>query len=296
MKRILITGANSYIGNSFQKYVEKHYGTELVADAVDMIDGTWEGKDFSPYDIVYHVAGIAHTDPGQLSEKEIAKYYEVNTELAIETAKKAKRERVKQFIFMSSSIIYGDSNPYSISKMITKETAPRPSNHYGRSKWQADQGIRALSSPTFTVTVLRPPMVYGKGSKGNYPLLSKLAKRLPVFPDIQNKRSMIYIENLCEFLCRVMIGGYGGVFWPQNAEYTRTSEMVRLIAEANGHKMIVTKAFNWVVFLSSHIPGKIGKLTNKAFGNMIYDQSMSKYDFDYTPIDFKTSIKETEAL
>ncbi len=294
MKKVLITGANSYIGVSFEKYALEHYSAELNIETVDMIDGRWREKDFSPYDVVFHVAGLAHADVGKVDEETKKKYYAVNTDLAIETCKKAKEDGVKQFVFMSSAIVYGDSAPYGKIKRITKDTEPSPANFYGDSKWQADKGVRALMDDNYIVTVLRPPMIYGKGSKGNYPTLAKMAKKLPIFPNVQNERSMLYIDNLCEFLCQVMIREEGGIFWPQNAEYTRTSEMVKLIAQVSGHKMAVSKGWNWVVGMAKIIPGKIKGLTNKAFGNMSYEHSMSKYNFEYQMIDLKTSILRTE--
>ncbi len=294
MKKVLITGANSYIGVSFENYVKEHYNTDLSVDTVDMIDGTWRQKDFSSYDIVYHVAGLAHADVGKVSEETKKKYYSINTDLAVETCKKAKNEGVKQFVFMSSAIVYGDSAPYGKTKKITKDTVPEPSNFYGDSKWQADKGVRELSDENYTVTVLRPPMIYGKGSKGNYPTLAKMAKKLPFFPNVQNERSMLYIDNLCEFLCQVMIRGEGGIFWPQNAEYTKTSDMVKMIGETVGHKIYVSKGWNWVVGFARIIPGKPRGLANKAFGNLSYDQNMSKYAFDYQIVDLKKSIERTE--
>jgi len=294
VKKVLITGANSYIGVSFENYVQEHYSSELSIDTVDMMDGRWREKDFSSYDIVYHVAGIAHADVGNVSDEIKAKYYAINTKLAIETAKKAKADGVKQFVFMSSAIVYGDSAPYGKTKRITADTEPKPANFYGDSKWQADKGVRELADDNFTVTVLRPPMIYGKNSKGNYLTLAKMAKKLPVFPDAQNERSMLYIENLCEFLAQVMIRGLGGIYWPQNTEYSRTSELVKLIARASGKKVLVSKAFNWVVVIASKIPGKISGLANKAFGNLRYDQNMSHYDFKYQIVDLKESIKRTE--
>lgn len=294
MKRVLITGANSYIGTNFEKYAFRHYLNDLTISTVDMFDGSWRKKDFSNYDVVFHVAGIAHADVGKVSDEIKARYYAVNTNLAIETAEKAKASGVKQFIFMSSAIVYGDSAPYGKTKRITKETKPHPTNFYGDSKWQADKGVRELADDSFTVAVLRPPMIYGKGSKGNYPLLAKLAKKMFIFPDVQNERSMLYIENLCEFLCQIMIRGEVGIFWPQNAEYTVTSQMVKSIAESNNHKIVVCKILNWVVSLGAHVPGKIGRLVNKAFGNMIYEKSISEYSFQYQIISLEASIKRTE--
>ncbi|MEH2948588.1 NAD-dependent epimerase/dehydratase family protein [Sporofaciens sp. JLR.KK001] len=294
MKKVLITGANSYIGVSFEKYAKKYYPQEISIDTIDMVDGSWKSEDFSAYDVVYHVAGIAHTDVGNVSEKIKSKYYAVNTELAINTAKKAKKEGVRQLIFMSSAIVYGESAPYRKKKRITKDTEASPANFYGDSKWQADKGIRELADDSYIVTVLRPPIIYGKGSKGNYLTLVKVAKKFLFFPDIKNEKSMLYIENLCEFLCQVIVRTEGGIFWPQNAEYSRTSEIVKLIAEVNGHKITISKAWNWIVWLASKLPGKISCLANKAFGNMSYDQSMSTYDFNYQIVNLKESIRRTE--
>ena len=294
MKKVLITGANSYIGMSFEQYATEHYSEWLQVNTVDMIDGSWRKKNFSPYDIVFHVAGMAHADIGNVTDDVKAKYYAITTDLAIETARKAKSDGVKQFVFMSSVIIYGDSAPYGKIKRITRDTEPQPANFYGDSKWRADQGVRKLADENYTVCVLRSPMIYGKGCKGNYPILAKIAKKSPVFPNIENERSMLYIENLCEFLCQVMIRGEGGIFWPQNAEYSKTSDMVQCIADALGHRIWVSKAFNWAIQLASRIPGKIGCLANKAFGNQTYDPGMSKCDFEYQIVDLKTSIERTE--
>ena len=220
--------------------------------------------------------------------------YSVNTELAIETAKKAKLEGVKQFVFMSSVIIYGESASFRKQKIITKDTTPTPVNCYGDSKWKAETFINELSDDDFIVTVLRPPMIYGKGCKGNYPQLSKLSKKLPFFPLINNERSMLYIENLCEFLCQVIIRGEGGIFWPQNKEYSQTSYVVKQISRVCNHKIFVSKGWNWLVYITRILPGKPRKLADKAFGNLIIDKALSEYDFDYQIYSLEESIRRTE--
>ena len=288
MKKVLITGANSYIGCSFEAYVREHYAKDLSVDTVDMIDGTWREKDISEYDAIFHVAGLAHADVGNVSEEVKQKYYKINTDLTIETAKKAKAEGVKQFVFMSSMIVYGGK------EHITKDTKPQPANFYGDSKWQADKGVRELQSDNFCVTVLRPPMIYGKGSKGNYPTLAKLAKKLPVFPKVNNKRSMLYIENLCEFLCLIMKEPKAGVFFPQNKELLNTSDMVKQIAAASGHKIWVTSLLTPFVAIGMKMSGKIGGLCQKAFGSSYYELEMSECGLEYSVISLKDSIRKTE--
>lgn len=295
-KRILITGANSYIGESFEAYAKKYYGDNFLIDTVDTMDSSWREVDFGAYDVVFHVAGLAHADVGNVDEATKKKYYAVNTDLAINAARLAKAAGVRQFVFMSSMIVYGESAPFGKEKMIDEHTIPIPANFYGDSKWQADKGVRKLESEGFHVAVLRPPMIYGPGSKGNYSTLAKLAKKLPVFPAVENQRSMLYIDNLCEFLCLLMLSGEGGIYFPQNVEYTNTSEMVEGIADAVWHPIRITGLLNPVVMIASHIPGKVGGLVNKAFGNSIYVQKLSVYrGMDYHVNDLRSSIEETEA-
>ena len=297
VKKVLITGAGSYIGETFRSYASNNYPA-LEVNSIDMMDGSWRKADFSTYDIVYHVAGIAHADVGNVDEATKEKYYKVNTDLAVEVARKCKAEGVKEFIFMSSMIVYGDSAPYGKKKVVDEHTVPHPANFYGDSKLQADVAVRDLADDKFKVVVLRPPMIYGKGSKGNYPTLAKLAKKLPVFPRIENERSMLHIDNLCEFLCQIMLVEFftpSVVLIPQNAEWTKTSEMVREIGEVCGKSIKLLKVLNPAVWLGSKVPGKIGGLVNKAFGNSAYAKSISVYEgIDYQKVDLKESIRRTE--
>lgn len=291
-KYVLITGEGSYIGESFKQYAKEYYGKYLEIDTVDMIDGTWREKDFSSYDTVFHVAGIAHADLGNVDEDTKKKYYMVNTDLAIETAEFAKAACVKQFILMSSMIIYGESAGYGKKKIIDEHTIPAPANFYGDSKWQADKGVRRLCSPEFHVAVLRPPMIYGNGAKGNYATLVKLAKKLPIFPNVDNERSMLYIENLCEFLCLLILSGEEGIYFPQNAEYIKTADMVENVAKYSRHKICITKTLNVFIALAGHFQGKLSEMLDKAFGNMVYAKKLSHYEgIEYQTILLDESIK-----
>ncbi len=290
MKKILITGANSYIGTSFENYIKNNFSNDYTVETVDMIDGSWREKDFVGYDAIFHVAGLAHADVGKVSDEVKVKYYKINTDLTVETAKKAKKDGVKQFIFMSSAIVYGESAPIGKRKMITAETEPTPANFYGDSKLQAEKGILPLQDENFNVVVLRPPMIYGKGSKGNYPTLSKFARKLPFFPNVKNERSMLYVENLCEFVRLMVKNGEKGIFHPQNAEYSNTSQMVKLIATAQGKKVRLVKGFGWLLKFCSLFSG----LVNKAFGSLTYEKALSEYREDYVVCSLAESIERTE--
>lgn len=257
MKRILITGANSYIGTSFEKYV-KQWPKEYTVDTIDMIKGTWKEKSFSGYDVVFHVAGIAHIKE---TKKNAPLYYKVNRDLTYEVAKKAKKEGIKQFVFLSSMSVYGIE-----TGVITRETIPVPKSNYGKSKLQAEKLIVPLESSTFKISILRPPMIYGPGCKGNYVRLEKFALKSPIFPNIKNKRSMIYIDNLCEFVKQIIDECSTGLFFPQNEDYICTSEMVKEIAEVHGKKIYMTKLFNPILKMLNI------SIINKVFGNLVYEK------------------------
>ena len=291
MKKILITGANSYIGMSFENHL-KQWPDRYRVDTVDMTTPHGREQSFSGYDAVYHVAGIAHSDYGKISQERAELYYSVNTHLAVETAEKAKRDGVKQFIFMSSASVYGESAPIGKDKVIARSTPVSPVNSYGDSKVQAEKGILPLQDESFRVAVLRPPMIYGRGCKGNYSTLTKLAKKLPVFPYVDNQRSMLYIENLVEFVRMVVDNEEQGIFWPQNNEYTNTSEMVKMIAQVHDKRVVMVKGLNWALKLMSHVTG----LVNKAFGSLCYDHEMSRYKQDYCIMNLEDSIRETEEV
>lgn len=261
MKRILITGANSYVGESFKDWVEKKYSDEFEIDTIDMIDGSWRRKSFSGYDVIFHVAGIVHK-----KEKPDMRslYKSINTELPVEVAKKASAEGVKQFIFMSSMSVYGKN----IGR-IEKTDKPNPKSYYGKSKLQAEKLLVRLKNDNFKVTILRPPMVYGEGCKGNYQLLKKFILKSPIFPDWTNERSMIHIDVLSKFLIEIVQKESEGVHLPQNDNYICTTELVKELAQENHRKIKFTKAFNWCIRwgLQLHIP-----VIEKVFGTLVYEK------------------------
>lgn len=295
MKKVLITGAGSYIGTAFEKWINENC-SEIVTDTRDMRGDGWKEKSFGGYDAVFHVAGIAHADVGRVTEEQKKLYYQVNTDLTVACARKAKAEGVRQFIFMSSIIVYGDSAGIGIGKkrVITRETPPSPANFYGDSKVKAEEGLRNLESASFKVVILRPPMIYGKGAKGNYPMLAKMAARLPFFPDIPNARSMLYVGNLCKFTALMVEHEESGTFFPQNAEYVRTSELVARIAAARGRRIRLTKIFNPLIRLLGRMGGRLGGMADKAFGSLVYDRSLSEYKEEYRIYGFAESIRMTE--
>ena len=284
MNTILITGAGSYVGESVRKYMLATAPGEFEIDAVDTMNDAWRKADFARYDVVYHVAGIAHVNADPKMEP---LYYKVNRDLTIEVAKAAKDAGVRQFIFMSSQIVFHESQSLK-TEVLTRETKVNPNGFYGDSKLQAEIGLHKLESDTFKVCVLRPCMIYGPNAKGNFPRLAKLATKVPVFPCWHNKRSMLYIDNLAEFVKQAVLRELSGTFYPQNRELADTVEIIRFFAKEAGHKIWITRLLNPFVWLGSFVLQPI----NKMFATYYYDPSMSKMDFDYQLVSFEESLKK----
>lgn len=311
MKKVLILGANSYIGTSFQNYVEKNCAEEICVEKVSLRGDTWKQMDWSGYDSIINVTGKAHADIGSVSEQEQAEYYAVNCDLACEAYQKAICDGVSQYIYLSSIIVYGDSSNSRKPVVITRETQPSPSNFYGDSKWQAEQQLECICKTTNGMTggamprsemdertrlaIIRPPMIYGAGCRGNYQTLRKMAVKLPLFPDYGNERSMLYIGNLCEFLRLLVLHGDEGLFFPQNDEYVKTAELIRLIGERHGRKIACMGLLSPAVSFGKLVPGRIGGLVRKAFGSLVYEKCMSEYQRgDYQRYSLRESVEETE--
>ena len=285
MKRILITGANSFVGTNIEKWLIRE-PEQFQVDTVDTMNEAWKKADFTKYDVVFHVAGIAHVNP----KLEMAPlYYKVNRDLTIEIANWAKGHGVKQFIYMSSKIVYHASKSLK-GDWVRKDTKPDPNDFYGDSKLQAEKGLKGLQCNTFKVAIIRPPMIYGPGNKGNLPRLGWLAQKTPVFPAWHNKRSMLHVVNLAEFVKQITVREMSGTFFPQNAEYADTVEIVRLFAKEHGHKVWISRLFNPLVWLGAKFLPAIPKM----FSDSYYVQEMSKMDFDYQVISFEESLKGLE--
>ncbi len=281
MKQVLITGTGSFVGTSVERYL--HSKGDYVIDSVDTMNDAWKQVDYTKYDVVFHVAGIAHVDP----KPEMAPlYYKVNRDLAIEVAEWAKDHGVKQFIYMSSKIVYHASKSIK-GDVVTRSTEPNPNDFYGDSKLQAEKGLNELVCDSFKVAIIRPPMIYGPTGKGNFQRLAWLATKTPVFPAWHNKRSMLAIDNLAEFVKQLIDREMDGTFYPQNKELVDTVECIRYFAKQNGKKMWITRLLNPFVWLGSFILPPIPKM----FSDSYYDPEMSEYDFDYNVVSFEESLK-----
>lgn len=275
MKKILIVGANSYIGTSFRNYLTTKYSGQYIVDTVSLRGTAWQQEDWSGYDSILNVTGKAHADIATLTEEQKQEYYTVNCDLAVEAAKKVIADGVGQYIYLSSIIVYGDGSNSRKPVRITADTQPAPSNFYGDSKLRAEQKLQALFADAegrTKLAILRLPMIYGPGCKGNYKTLVKLAEKLPLFPTYHNERSVLQIEHLAEYLRTLVDNDGEGLFWPQDEKYRSTPDMVFELAEKAGRHILPAAWLNPFVRLAFYLPGKPGKLARKAFGTLTIDR------------------------
>ena len=289
MKRILITGAGSYIGLHVKAWLEQ-WPEDYQVELLSLRSDGWREHSFQGFDAILHAAGIVHQPKSKDDPAQAELYDRVNHRLTVEVAQKAKEEGVGQFLFLSSESVYGLHAPVGKVITITKDTPLCPVDNYGISKARAEEALAALRDANFKVVILRPPMIYGKDCKGNYQTLAKLAKKLPVFPLVENQRSMLYIDNLCEFIRLLVADGADGLYCPQNAEYVSTSDMVNRIAHANGRGIVMVRGFSWALKVLRPVTGMV----DKAFGSLCYDHSLSDYPKNYCVKTFDQSILETE--
>ena len=196
MTKVLITGAGSYVGESVKKYIlasQEKVGRnsgevrepEWEIDSVDTMSDAWKQTDFSKYDVVYHVAGIAHVNADPKMEP---LYYKVNRDLTIELAKRAKESGVKQFIFMSSQIVFHESKSLK-TEVLTKETKPNPNGFYGDSKLQAEKGLWELAPQASLKGChedLHSPSLYDLWTKceGKFPSFGKVGDEGASIPSV----------------------------------------------------------------------------------------------------------------
>lgn len=280
MNRIVIIGKKSFLGINFYNWIitnKINYDINLVGSR----NSEWKLHDYSKVDVVIHVAAIVHSK----KINEIV-YEEINYELVKDVSNFVKNKGVKHFIFISTLAVFGVDSGY-----IDENTLEFPKSIYAKTKLKAENYLKSIESGNFKISIIRSPMIYGKGSKGNYKKLSNISKFLFIFPQSYNSRSIIYVKNLCKFIQIIIDQQLMGVFYPQNYDYVNTTQLVESIRSLKGqytHKSRILGKINYNIF----------SITRKIFGNfqvskMLYGGPMN-FPYDYQVKSFKESIIETE--
>lgn len=264
MVKILITGQNGYISKSLKKILMTE-PEKYIVDTISLRNNDWKNYQFDKYDVVVHLAGLVH----HKEKKSMKKcYFDINSKLTKEIALKSKKSRVSQFIFMSTMAVYGEVGDIGKDLVINRDTPFNPKSYYALSKVEAEYELEKLKGTDFIITILRPPMIYGKDCPGNYALLRKIAKYSPIFPLINNKRSMLHIDKLCQVIIECINKKIVGVILPQDDEYLNTSFLVKEIAKKEGRNILLSRKLGKIILLI----GRSNSLIKKVFGNLVYDR------------------------
>ena len=284
MRKVLVAGRNSFIGTAVERRLAEFDGAYETL-ALDMHGDAWKAFDFSPFDCVVHVAGVAHVSP----KPELRPVYEaVNRDLAVACGRRAREMGVRQFVFLSSAIVFGAAAPAGQNREIGPETSPSPEGAYGRSKLEAEHGLRALEDGRFRVAILRPMMVFGRGCKGNYNQLAAIARRAPFFPALANRRGVVYIDDLAELIRRLIDAGEGGTFHPQPC-VASTADIARAVAAAHGRRLPCLRALDPLVkALGGSGPAR------RAFGGFYYREDMAAHGYAPGTLSLEECVARTE--
>lgn len=285
--RILITGEKSYVGLSFKKWLEQ-WPNKYRVDTVSLKTDNWKYTDLSEYNVILHVAAIVH----QKELPSMKNYYtKINRDLTLEFATKAKQSGVKQFIFMSTMSVYGLEGNMLEDIIIDGNTPCNPNTLYGQNKLEAEVELEKLKSSGFNIAIIRAPMIYGPNCPGNYTRLRKLILRSPIFPKLNNERSMLFIDNLSEFIRLLIENNDQGLFFPQNKEFVNTLNLVQIITRERLKKIHYSR----LLAIAINLLGNRIKLVNKMFGNLKYDSKLSSYkNWEYCVVNFEDSIRKSE--
>ena len=281
MKKILIIGKNSFIGKNIIESISQDNDSYEI-QSISIRDQSWRSESFQGFDAIIHLAAIVHQSE---RKAHYDAYDRVNHQLAVEVAKKAKEEGVKQFVFLSAISVYGLTVGH-----ITSDTPTNPMSFYARSKLAAEKSLQELDSPHYKVAIIRSPMVYGDTDKGNYSIMRKIALSIPVFPDINNERSAIYVGNLSEFIKLVIDNQTQGILFPQDEQYMSTTETVSLIAKAHSKKIYQSKLLGYAIK-----PLMFSDTLKKSFGSLTYDPSLpgGPNNMNYNKFASEDSIEQT---
>jgi len=262
MNNLLITGATGFIG---QFFIQKST-TEYKIQSFSFQRENFEALNLNNTNIILHLSALVHKMSGA-SESE---YERVNVTQTLELAKKAKESGVKHFVFMSTVKVYGEETDVK----YTENSDCNPEDDYGKSKLKAEIELQKLENENFKVSIVRTPIVYGFGVKANIKSLINLVNKVPILPfgGIQNKRSMVYIGNLCHLLDEIIIQEKSGVFLCADDEPLSTSRLCALIAKNLDKKVYLLK----IPFFETLLKIVKPSFHKRLFGSLEVDNTLTK--------------------
>jgi UDP-glucose 4-epimerase len=267
--RVLLTGANGFVGSYFlSKYTRKYEIKRFSFFKEDI-----KALHVSDIDVVIHLSALVHQMGVMPSE---AEYERVNVIQALDLAQRAKNAGVGQFIFMSTVKVYGEET----EEIYTETFTCKPQDEYGKSKLKAENELKKLEDENFCVTIIRTPIVYGFGVRANIKNLVTLVQKVPLLPfgNIKNKRSMVYVGNLCHLIDELIKQKQSGIFLASDDEPLSTSQLIELIAKNLNKKIFLVTIPLFKTFLKLLKPSFYKRL----YGSLEVNNSETKQKLSLT--------------
>lgn len=297
--RLLVTGASGFVGlalctelsrrgftvraavRSADSRVEKKAEKAIVG----AIDGEMNWTEaLCDVDVVIHLAARVHVMRDEAADP-LAQFLKVNLDGTDNLARQAARAGVKRFVYVSSVKVNGEHTEGT--RAFTEADRANPSNPYAISKWEAEQALHRIAAETgMEVVVVRPPLVYGAGVKGNFiTMLEVLAKGIPLpLASVHNLRSLIYVGNLVDALiaCAVHPAAAGQTYLVSDGEDISTPDLLRRLGAALGRPARLFPCPPAALKLVGRVTGRSGQI-ERLLGALRVDGGKIRRDLSWTP-------------
>lgn len=293
--RVLVTGANGFVGKALLKYLSTQAfelvaatrigyvpsGSELVFGVGDINSETDWSVPLKDVDVIVHVAGLAHLT--RSASDALATFRTVNLDGTLSLARQAVAAGVRRLIFISSIGVNG----YQAGQPLTADDKPEPADSYSQSKWEAEQALMALAADSkLEIVIIRPPLIYGPGAPGNFGRLVRIVSLgfpLPLGA-VHNRRTLVSLENLIDLIavCITHPEAVNQIFLAGDGEDISTTELLKCIAKALNKKIFLIPVPVSVVIFFARILGR-GDEVKKICGNLQVDIGKSRRVLGWSP-------------
>ncbi|ATI02454.1 MULTISPECIES: SDR family oxidoreductase [Cycloclasticus] len=299
MSRVLVTGATGFIGRAVTERLLSSghsvvaavrqssgilgLGVKVVEVGNTSAQTDWR-QELNKVDVLIHCAGRAHIINEMVTDP-LAEFRQINTASTLNLAKQAAEVGVRRFVFISSIKVNGE---LTVKEAFCPDDIFVPTDPYGLSKYEAEQGLLALVKSTdMEVVIIRPTLVYGSGVKGNFASLLKwIESTVPLpFGAIDNKRSLVALENLVDFIihCIDHPRAANEIFLISDGEDVSTTELIQKVSNAFGKKaFLLPIPVTWMRFVA-RVMGKTD-VVNRLFGSLQVNSSKSRELLGWEPV------------
>lgn len=295
-KHILVTGGSGFVGSALIKRLLSEHRDILAVGRSDVnlpvetvkVSSFSElgalGQRLGSVDVVVHCAARAHIMNDDTVDP-LAEYRKVNVDGTLNVARHALEAGVKRFLFVSSIKVNGEHTPPG--RPFTEEAAPAPEDPYGISKYEAERELQALCAETgMELVIIRPPLVYGPGVKGNFASMIRLMEKgLPLpLGTVRNKRSLVALDNLVDLIvtCVDSPAAANQVFLAADGQDISTTELLRNVANAMGKPARLLPVPSGLLMLGASLFGKKA-VAKRLLGSLQVDISKARELLGWQP-------------